>query len=82
MPKFKPLKYKEVIKILSNLGFKQELGGSTSHQTWSVKRSGKFYAVTVAFHGRNLEFKRGTLSSIIRQSGSSKKEFYKALGKN
>lgn len=82
MPKYKPLKYREVITIMRNLGFNppvQSTGGS--HETWTLKKEGAYYAVTVFFHGSNLEFKDGTLRSIIRQSGFSKEEFYDALKK-
>jgi len=81
MSKYKPLKYREVVGVLRNLGFRQETSGSTSHQTWVLKRRNKHFAVTLSFHGTNVEFKSGTLSSIIRQSGFSKDEFYRALGK-
>ncbi|OGH25394.1 MAG: hypothetical protein A3C27_03630 [Candidatus Levybacteria bacterium RIFCSPHIGHO2_02_FULL_39_36] len=81
MPKFKPLKYREVIKILRNLGFHPESTKATSHETWVGERLGKKYAVTIFFHGSNIEFRDKTLSSIIRQSGFSKDEFYKALKK-
>jgi len=79
MPKYKPLKYREVITILKNLGFSQESGSGSSHQTWSKQKNEKFFAVTVAFHGTNAEFRDGTLNSIIRQSGVEKSEFYKSL---
>ena len=81
MPKYKPLTYKDVTKILKNLGFAQSISRSTSHQTWTQTKGSKHYAVTVAFHGHNQEFKRGTLSSMIRQSGRTKDEFYRALKK-
>lgn len=81
MPKFKPLKYRDVVIILKNLGFVQKGGTGSSHQTWVLIRNNVNYAVTVAFHGTNQEFRTGTLSSIIRQSGFSKKEFYQALRK-
>ncbi|OGE19675.1 hypothetical protein A3J19_02575 [Candidatus Daviesbacteria bacterium RIFCSPLOWO2_02_FULL_41_8] len=79
MPSFKPLKYREVTTILKNLGFLQERGTGSSHQTWVLKRNGMSYAVTVAFHGTNQEFRPGTLKSMVRQSGFTKQEFYKAL---
>ena len=79
MPKYKPLKYRDVTTILKNLGFQQESGTGSSHQTWVLTRDHISYAVTVAFHGANKEFKRGTLDSMIRQSGFPKKEFYEAL---
>ncbi len=82
MPKFKPLKYREIVIILKNLGFIQESGTGSSHQTWVLRRNDISYAVTVAFHGTNQEFRPGTLSSMIRQSGYSKAEFYKALKNN
>lgn len=81
MSKYRPLKYRDVIKILKNLGFTPENTKATSHQTWTSKRESKNYAVTLFFHGTNIEFRNATLSSIIRQSGFSKEEFYKALKK-
>lgn len=42
---------------------------------------GRKYAVTIFFHGSNMEFRDKTLAPIIRQSGFSKEEFYKALKK-
>ena len=81
MSRFKPLKYREVVKILNNLGFTPKNAGATSHQTWILQKGGKNYAVTVFFHGSNTEFRNGTLSSIIRQSGFPKEEFYKVLNK-
>ena len=79
MPRYKPLKYRDVTTILKNLGFIQERGAGSSHQTWVLKRNSMSYAVTVAFHGTNQEFRPGTLGSMIRQSGFTKDEFYKAL---
>ena len=81
MPRFKPLKYREVLRILKNLGFILQPTRATSHETWTLSRKGKKYAVTIFFHGGNLEFKDKTLASIIRQSGFSKEEFYKSLKK-
>lgn len=79
MPKFKPLKYRDVAAILKNLGFIQESRTGSSHQTWVLKRNGINFTVTVAFHGTNREFRPGTLGSMIRQSGFTKEEFYKAF---
>ncbi len=81
MPKYKPLKYREVVTILTNLEFTPHNTGGTSHQTWTLRKDSKSFAVTIFFHGSNIEFKRGTLNSIIRQSGFTKDEFYKALKK-
>ena len=82
MPKYKPLKYREVLAILRNLGF-QPSGRSTSgsHETWILSRGDNNYAVTVFFHGSNVEFKPKTLGSIIRQSGFTKDKFYRSLRK-
>ena len=79
MPRYKPLKYREIITILKYLGFTQESGTGSSHQTWVLTKDNKSFAVTVAFHGTNEEFRPGTLNSMIRQSGFSKEDFYKAL---
>ena len=81
MPQYRSLKYRDIITIFRNLGFNSDSTGATSHQTWTLMRDGKNYAVTIMFHGSNKEFKRGTLNSIIRQSGFSKDEFYNALKK-
>jgi predicted RNA binding protein YcfA (HicA-like mRNA interferase family) len=81
MPKYKPLKYRDIITILHNLGFTPTKTGATSHQTWLFEKDGKYYAVTTFFHGSNMEFRPGTLNSIIRQSGFTKEEFYNALKK-
>lgn len=80
MPKYPPLDYGEVIKILKNLGFSPKGNKSGSHQTWIRKEKGIHHAVTVASHGsRKREFPDGTLKAMIRQSGCTTKEFYEAL---
>lgn len=79
MPNYKPLKYRDVVKILKNLGFKQNIGTGSSHQTWTMMREDKPFAVTLAFHGTNIEFRPGTQGSIIRQSGFTREQFYGAL---
>ena len=75
MSQYRPLKYRDVITILKNLGFSPEQTGSTSHQAWIMKRDNKTYAVTIMFHGSNTEFRPGTLNSMIRQSGIPKEVF-------
>lgn len=72
------LKYRDVIKILRNLGFQQATKPAGAHQTWKQKLHGRIYYVTVSFHRANKDIPKGTLSSIIRQSGFSKDEFYAA----
>ena len=73
------LKYRNVIKILRNLGFTQRTKRAGAHQTWTQKRGERTYYVTVSFHRAGQDVPKGTLSSMIRQSGYSKKEFYEAL---
>lgn len=75
------LKYRDVLTILQNLGLTPAKQRATSHQTFFLKRHGKIWAVTLAFHGANKEIPKGTLASIIRQSGFSREEFFKALKK-
>lgn len=83
MPKYPPLSYGEVVKILKKSGFIPKNNKSGSHQTWVKKENGVFNAVTVASRGnRKQEFPDGTLKSIIRQSGLTTKQFYEALNKN
>jgi len=79
MSRYKPLTYNDIVKILRNLGFQLSPTGATSHQTWIISRDNIPFAVTIMFHGSNVEFKKGTLGSIIRQSGFTKDEFYNAL---
>lgn len=81
MPSYPPLGYAKVAKILKNLKFVKEKEKSGSHETWVKKYKGKGYAVTVANHGDKTEFKPNTLNSMVRQSGYTKEQFYKALKK-
>lgn len=73
------LKYRDAYTILRNIGFTPAQSRGTSHQTFLLKKQGKTYAVTLAFHGANTEIAKGTLASIIRQSGFTREEFFKAL---
>lgn len=80
MPKYPPLNYRGVTKILKKLGFSSKGNKSGSHQTWVKKEKDTCFAVTVSSHGTlKQEFPDGTLRAMIRQSGHSKKAFYKAL---
>jgi len=71
MPSFKP---REVVEILFTAGF-EKIRTSGSHIRL---RRGKFI-VTVPFHSRGT-VPKGTLASIIRQSGLTK-EFFSSRGK-
>lgn len=79
--RYRPLKYREVVRILNNFGFEQGEKRATSHERWYLYRNNQNYAVTLPYYGANKEVRKGTLNSIIRQSGFSKKEFYEALKK-
>jgi len=64
-----------VIKALAKAGFKV-VGRKGSHVRLKKKTQAKTYIVIVPMHP---EIKRGTLKSIIRQSGLSPSEFLKLL---
>jgi predicted methyltransferase MtxX (methanogen marker protein 4) len=71
--------------IIPGLKFNIIIRGSMKNLTFRciayLEKNNSFTAVILAFHGNNIEFKRGTLDSIIRQSGFSKEAFYRALNK-
>lgn len=73
----RPLKPKEVVYVLVELGF-QKRRQTGSHLIFKNSKSGSI--VVVPTH-RNQDIKTGTLRSIIRQSGASVEEFFKLLGK-
>jgi len=69
MPKLPALNFKRLVKILEANGFKVDhITGS--HYILYNKTDGK--RVTVPFH--NKELPKGTLMSIIKQAGLSKKD--------
>jgi predicted RNA binding protein YcfA (HicA-like mRNA interferase family) len=70
------MKYREVIRILEAHGF--ELSRQKgSHRAYVRYVKGEKWIVTVAPHSLNEDVKKGTLSSIRRQSGLPKKLFEK-----
>lgn len=73
---YPPLTYKDVIKILKNLGFELRPQKGTSHEQW-VKTTDKFYKVTV--DSPKAPFNKDLIKYMARQAGVSKKEFYRAL---
>jgi predicted RNA binding protein YcfA (HicA-like mRNA interferase family) len=79
--KYRPLKYKEVVKILANLGFSQRPVKGTSHEQWvRYGAKGNLLAkVTVDLHHE--PYSVVLFSSMVRQSGFSKAEFLDALDK-
>lgn len=74
MPKLPPLKPREIERILEKAGF-FFIRQKGSHRIYIKEHLG----VTVPFHNKDL--RRGTLQSIIKQSGLTADEFL-ALRKN
>lgn len=75
MPKLPSLKAKQVINVLLKVGFMQR-NTSGSHIIFRHPQTGKI--VPVPFHGGR-DIKKGTLRSIVRQSGLSLQEFVDLL---
>ncbi len=74
MPQLPALKPRKVIKALENSGF-VFVRQKGSHRMYT---KGTF-AVTIPYHNKDL--RKGTLSSIIKQSGMTVEEFIKHLKK-
>ena len=70
---------KEVKQILKTLGFEPRSRTSTSHEQWVKKENGKLFKVTVDCP--KSPFSPDLISSMHKQAGVSKKEFYAALKK-
>lgn len=66
------MKPREVIKILEHLGF-YKFRQKGSHIIM-IKDNNKYYQPVIPIHNKDL--KKGTLLSIIRQSGLTKVEFF------
>lgn len=78
MPKLPVLSGKEVIKILSKIGFVHERT-SGSHAILNKHEDGKGkITIPVPLHR---ELAKGTLKSIMRQAGLSLEDLLKLLGK-
>lgn len=75
MPKLKPVSGLKVIKALGKAGF-QVVGRKGSHVRLKKKNADTVNIVIVPNH---VEIKKGTLRSIIRQSGLTEEEFAKFL---
>jgi predicted RNA binding protein YcfA (HicA-like mRNA interferase family) len=76
MPKLPPISGHKITKALGKAGF-QVVGQKGSHVRLKKKISDKIFIVIVPLHS---EVKKGTLKSILRQSGLSTEEFMKLLG--
>ncbi|MEX2009509.1 MAG: type II toxin-antitoxin system HicA family toxin [Dongiaceae bacterium] len=66
--------FREFIRILRENGFALDHQRG-SHRVYKGELAGKVRLVVVAPHRESDDIKRGTLSSMIRQSGLSKKLF-------
>jgi predicted RNA binding protein YcfA (HicA-like mRNA interferase family) len=68
------MKFRDLIRILEAHGFVLDRQRG-SHRTYKGLVAGKMRVVTVACHRESDEVKRGTLSSMMRQSGLPKRLF-------
>ncbi|MEM2995422.1 MAG: type II toxin-antitoxin system HicA family toxin [Candidatus Bathyarchaeia archaeon] len=75
MQKLPVVSGRQVIKALSKAGF-EIVGRKGSHVRLKKKTPAKTYIVIVPIHP---EIKKGTLKSIIRQSGLTSNDFLKLL---
>ncbi|MCP5273485.1 MAG: type II toxin-antitoxin system HicA family toxin [Burkholderiales bacterium] len=77
--KYYPLTCKQVKKILKNLGFEFRSQKGTSHEQWVRNDSRGFFKVTIDCPKQ--PFTQDLISSMAKQAGVTKKEFYAALNK-
>lgn len=75
MPELPVLKLREVLAALSKLGFSQA-SRKGNHIKLKKNTGERVWVVIVPSHA---EIRKGTLKSIIRQSGATLKEFLEAL---
>ena len=68
------MKVRDIIRILEDHGFVMEPQKATSHRQYDGIVDGVRRKVTVPGH-RNDDISKGTFSSIIRQSGLSRRTF-------
>jgi predicted RNA binding protein YcfA (HicA-like mRNA interferase family) len=74
---YPPLTCKQVKSILTNLNFVPRSQKGTSHEHWVKRENGRFYKVTVDCP--KAPFSQDLISSMAKQAGVSKKEFYSKL---
>lgn len=70
MSNISPLPYRDVIKKLRKLGFAFRRATGGSHEIWWNEKTRKTCVIP-----HHKEIKVGTLRSILRQAGVSKKDF-------
>lgn len=73
---YPPLTYRDVVRILTVLGFTPRKRTSTSHEKWTKTANGRRFTVTVDQHEE--PFDAFLVSSMAKQAGVSKKDFYAA----
>jgi predicted RNA binding protein YcfA (HicA-like mRNA interferase family) len=69
------MKFRDFIQILLKHGFALERQSGTSHRVYKGLFGGRTRVVVVACHRESDDIRPGTLSSMIRQSGSPKHLF-------
>ena len=69
------MKFRDVITVLENNGFVLHRQGAGSHRRYRGVVDGEVRLVDVAPHSLNDDVAKGTLGSIIRQSGLPKNLF-------
>ncbi len=74
---YPPLTCKDVKQILKSLGFEPRPKNGTSHEQWFRKDNKGFFKVTVDCP--KAPFSPDLISSMAKQAGLSKKEFYAAF---
>jgi predicted RNA binding protein YcfA (HicA-like mRNA interferase family) len=67
--------FREFIQIIEQHGFALLRQGKGSHRMYRGIVNGRVMQVVVAYHNINDEIRAGTLASMIRQTGLSKKLF-------
>lgn len=72
MSRLIPLKYDDVIRKLTNIGFRFYRKGKGSHELWVRDSNGK--VIPVPKH-KGKDIKKGTLKSIIKNTELSVGEF-------
>ena len=74
-----PLDCAQVKEILKKLGFQPRPQKGTSHEQWVKMDAGRINKVTVDCP--KAPFSQDLISSMARQAGVTKKQFYAQLGK-
>ena len=69
------MKFRDLIQILEENGFRLLRQRKTSHRVYKGFVAGKTRVVVVSCHRQSDDIRAGTLASMIRQSGLSKKLF-------